>query len=103
MFYICCVLQHLFAHHYERHISKKLCEARTRQGSLVEKDKLLSVLMNYSIAHASLYIDSAVNLCQEKLKRYAEIGQIQLPVPQYRGFHVRPSTLNFQACVTLWQ
>ena len=83
----------LFAHHYERHINKRLCEARTRQGPLVQADKLLSVLMNYSIANSSLYIDSAVNLCQEKLKRYAEIGQIELPVPQYRGFHVRPSTL----------
>jgi hypothetical protein len=83
----------LFAHHYERHINKQLCEARMRQGPLVQADKLLSVLMNYSIAHTSLYIDCAVNLCQEKLKRYAEIGQIELPVPQYRGFHVRPSTL----------
>ena len=83
----------LFAHHYERHINKRLCEARTRQGPFVKADQLLSILMNYSIAHASLYIDSAVNLCQEKLKRYAEVVQIELPVPQYRGFHVRPSTL----------
>ncbi len=83
----------LFAHHFERHVNKQLCEARMRQGPLVDVEKLLSFLMNYSIAHASLYIDCAVNLCQEKLKRYAEIGQIELPVPQYRGFHVRPSTL----------
>lgn len=27
------------------------------------------------------------------LKRYAEIGRIKAPVPSYRGFHVRPSTL----------
>jgi hypothetical protein len=27
------------------------------------------------------------------LKRYAEIGQIEVPVPRYRGFHIRPSTL----------
>ena len=27
------------------------------------------------------------------LKRYAEVGQIDVPVPPYRGFHVRPSTL----------
>ncbi len=59
----------------------------------MQESKLLSVLMNYSITHASLYIDCAVNLCQEKLKRYAEIGEVELPVPQYRGFHVRPSTL----------
>ena len=83
----------LFAHHYERHITKQLCESRMSEDTLVPETKLLSVLMKYSIANASLYIDCAVNLCQEKLKRYAEIGEIELPVPQYRGFHVRPSTL----------
>ncbi len=83
----------LFAHHYERHIIKQLCECRMQEGPLVQESKLLSVLMNYSIAHASLYIDCAVNLCQEKLKRYAEVGEVELPVPKYRGFHVRPSTL----------
>jgi hypothetical protein len=83
----------LFAHHYERHVKRQLCEARMEEGPLIQPDRLLSVLMNYSIAHASLYIDCAVNLCQEKLRRYAEIVQVELPVPQYRGFHVRPSTL----------
>jgi hypothetical protein len=34
-----------------------------------------------------------VHLCQEKLKQYAEVGKIELPIPQYRGFHVRPATL----------
>ncbi len=27
------------------------------------------------------------------LKRYAEVGRIEVPIPKYRGFHVRPSTL----------
>jgi len=27
------------------------------------------------------------------LKKYAEMGKIKVPVPRYRGFHVRPSTL----------
>jgi hypothetical protein len=27
------------------------------------------------------------------LKRYAEVGQLEVAIPQYRGFHVRPSTL----------
>jgi len=27
------------------------------------------------------------------LKRYAEVDRIEVPVPPYRGFHVRPSTL----------
>lgn len=83
----------LFAHHFERHVNRQRCDARMRQGPLMDVEKLLSFLMKYSIAHASLYIDCAINLCQDKLKQYAVIGEIELPVPQYRGFHVRPSTL----------
>ena len=40
-----------------------------------------------------LYLVCARHLCQDMLKRYAEIGEIEAPVPPYRGFHVRPATL----------
>ncbi len=83
----------LFAHHYERHVKKQTCNSPTRLKPMVKADELLAVLMNYSITHISLFIDCAVYLCQEKLKRYAEVIRIELPIPQYRGFHVRPSTL----------
>ncbi|MFC1781905.1 HPr family phosphocarrier protein, partial [Planctomycetota bacterium] len=83
----------LFAHHYERHLKKQRCTSPTRQAPLLSTEELLSVLMNYSITYTSLFIDCAVQLCQEKLKRYAEVVKIELPIPRYRGFHVRPSTL----------
>jgi hypothetical protein len=51
------------------------------------------VLMNYSITFIDLYIGCSVSLCQEMLKRYAEVGRIEVAIPKYRGFHVRPSTL----------
>ena len=84
----------LFAHHYERHlVNRRLCQSLSRREPVVKSETLLNVLMNYSITHISLYIDSAVQLCQEMLKRYAKVEEIELPIPQYRGFHVRPSTL----------
>ncbi|MHC4426012.1 MAG: HPr family phosphocarrier protein [Planctomycetota bacterium] len=83
----------LFAHHYERHVKKQPCDSQTRQESLVKAEALLDVLMKYSVTHISLYIGCAEHLCHEMLKRYAEVGQIEVPVPPYRGFHVRPSTL----------
>jgi len=83
----------LFVHHYERHVNKRPCDSPYRQWPLVEGKALLEVLMSYSITHISLYIDCAENLCREMLRRYAEVGQIEVPVPPYRGFHVRPSTL----------
>ena len=55
--------------------------------------ELLAILINYPVCYISRYITSARRLCQEMLKRYIEIGRIEVPVPPYRGFHVRPSTL----------
>ena len=83
----------LFAHHYERHINRQFCESRAKEKLLVQEDDIFNTLMEYSIAFISLYIDYTVNLCQEMIKRYAEITQVELPIPPYRGFHVRPSTL----------
>ncbi len=82
-----------FAHYYERHVNKQFCDLAVACRPLVETDALLSKLMNYCIAHIGLYIACAERLCQNMLKRYAEVGEIEVPVPPYRGFHVRPSTL----------
>jgi hypothetical protein len=82
-----------FAHYYERHVNKELCDSPTRFEPLVKAEELLAILMNYSVTHISLYIDCAEHLCHRMLKRYAEVGRIEVPVPPYRGFHVRPSTL----------
>ncbi len=82
-----------FAHYYERHVNKQLCDVLALQEPLVRPDDLIKVLMNYSITYICLYIDCAENLCREMLKRYAEVGRIEVHVPPYRGFHVRPATL----------
>jgi hypothetical protein len=82
-----------FAHYYERHVNKERCNSPSRFEPLVEAEELLQILMNYSITSISLYISCAEHLCQRMLKRYAEVGQIEVSVPPYRGFHVRPSTL----------
>jgi hypothetical protein len=83
----------LFGHHYERHVKRQSCGSPGQQSPLVKADALLDVLMKYSVAHINLYIGCAEQLCHEMLQRYAEIGQIEVGVPPYRGFHVRPSTL----------
>lgn len=83
----------LFAHYYERHLNRRHCTNPSSGGPLVDPDALLSVLMNYSVTFIDLYIGRAVSLCQNMLKRYAEVGRILVPIPTYRGFHVRPSTL----------
>lgn len=60
---------------------------------IVEPDELLHVLIEYAIGYAVRYTTSAKTLCQAMLKRYTEVDQVEVSIPIYRGFHVRPSTL----------
>ncbi len=81
------------AHYFERHIGNLTQIESECCNGLLEPEKLLDWLMNYSVYFAGQYMASAEVLCREMLKRYIEVVQIEVPVPQYRGFHVRPSTL----------
>jgi hypothetical protein len=83
----------MFAHYYERHVSRAPCSYQVSVPAPVPAETVLADMMDYSITFIDQYIGSAVNLCQEILKRYAEVGQIEVPIPKYRGFHVRPSTM----------
>jgi len=83
----------LFAHYYERHICGQLLDASTCVKPLMKPETMLAMLMNYSVIYSTSYIECAQRLCQEMLKRYAQVGRIEVAVPRYRGFHVRPATL----------
>ena len=91
------IIQHLMelaailAHYYERHI---MGYGNARNEALVmDPNKLLTVLVEYAITYAELFMNSAQRLCRNVIKRYTELSSIEVTVPVYRGFHVRPSTL----------
>lgn len=81
-----------FAHYYERHAGPASLHipGATR---LLEPEKLLSILIHYPIMFVGEYLTCAELLCQNMLRRYTENIRIEVRVPPYRGFHVRPSTL----------
>lgn len=80
-----------FIHYHERHGG---CRDRADEiDTLVDDAGLLNHLMQFAITFASYYLGGAQSLCQFMLKRYAEVGRIEVSAPRYRGFHVRPSTL----------
>jgi len=79
-------------HYYERHVESGHSTRRST-AVLVNPADLLHTLMSYSVLFAGVFLDAARTLCQDMLKSYAEIREIELPIPRYRGFHVRPSTL----------
>jgi len=83
----------LLAHYFERHLNARTGDPSLRRKPVIRPARLLDLLMRYSIAQARLYLDSGHGLCQALLRRYAEVVHIEVPVPAYRGFHVRPSTL----------
>lgn len=80
-------------HYYERHLNTHTGDSTLRRKPVIAPKTLLSMLMSYAIAFAGLYLACGRCLCHTMLKHYAEIGRIEVPVPSYRGFHVRPSTL----------
>lgn len=80
-------------HYYERHLNAKTGDSSLRRQPVISTPALLGLLMNYAMAHAGHYLREGRGLCQAMLRRYAEVGKIEAPVPSYRGFHVRPATL----------
>lgn len=82
-----------FAHYFERHVGPTTQQVPQASKRLVEPEALVETLIDYSIRYVSQFLECAEKLCQEMLRRYTEIGTVEVLVPQYRGFHVRPSTL----------
>ncbi len=80
-------------HYYERHLNIDTGDSSLRRKSVIAPQTLLAMLMNYSIAFAGRYLNQGRSLCYTMLKRYAEVGRVIVPVPCYRGLHVRPATL----------
>ncbi|MBK7677111.1 hypothetical protein [Accumulibacter sp.] len=81
------------AHYYERHASPHTADAVLRERPVVDSDATMATLFAYAMAFSSDYLAVGQRLCQDILRRYAESGRLDVPVPSYRGFHVRPSNL----------
>jgi len=82
-----------FAHYYERHVMGNTARLPEGRVPLVDGRQLIDYLMRYSLSFASRFLTAGRELCQKMLKRYAEIGRVEVAGPRYRGFHVRPATL----------
>ena len=77
----------ILTHYYERHLR------RHGEDPVIRGSELLAILIDYILAFSSRFFNAAKELCRDIIHAYAEQATITAPVPQYRGFHVRPSTL----------
>ncbi len=85
-------------HYRERHVVHVMPDYEAvrllaNRPDCIPPEELESVLRDCTLAYAARYVFAGRSLAQQLLRRYAEQGEITVPVPRYRGFHVRPSTL----------
>lgn len=83
----------IFVHFYERHIRPYRQSLFSTQDFPYGQEGFLKLIMGYSLGNSYRFLQMARNICREMLRRYAEIDSIEVPVPRFHGFHVRPSTL----------
>ncbi|MDC7227884.1 MAG: HPr family phosphocarrier protein [Spirochaetales bacterium] len=80
-------------HYYERHMMHIPEQARANTCIPIKTGEILNILVDYYLNYAQQFLTAGKTLCKKVIKRYAEEGTINVSVPIYRGFHVRPSTL----------
>ncbi len=77
-------------HFYERHALRNW---NRKLRTPLSNSELLEIIISYFVKNAVQFISSEQSLCQDILRTYSTQSEIKTPIPNYRGFHVRPSTL----------
>jgi len=78
-------------HYVERHAN--YFSRRWKYKRHIEENQCMTVLMDYFIFYCDKFIVSSQEVCRIVLRQYSIDGSITVNIPNYRGFHVRPSTL----------
>lgn len=82
-----------FSHYYERHIVPRKDSIFFKSLLAMDVDRFLKIIFDFFMYYFELYFNSALELCHNVIDSYAEIEEKDIPIPEYRGFHVRPSSL----------
>lgn len=82
-----------FSHYYERHIVPRQTSIFFKSLLPIEEDRFLEITIDFFMHYFEFYFNTTTELCHKIIDTYAEIGEEEIPVPEYRGFHVRPSSL----------
>jgi len=81
-------------HFYERHESEIRNETvRENIKRIIDKNKILDCIVNYCLFHCYHYLEKGEDLASDLLKRYVLVDSIEVGIPIYMGFHVRPASL----------
>lgn len=80
-------------HYYERHLLGLIAAEEKQFNPPISQQQLLEILFTYSLAFSENYLIAFHGLSQQILRQYADESSLELPIPNHRGFHIRPSTL----------
>lgn len=82
------------AHFYERHESEPRNEkVRIKIEAIISKSHILHCIVNYCLLYCYDHLEKGNSLARSFLKNYVVMSSIEVPIPVYMGFHVRPATL----------
>ena len=81
----------VLVHYIERHTN--YFSRKWKYKRHIDESQCLFVLMDYFINYCDKFIVSSQGVCRTVLRQYSVEGSITVNIPNYRGFHVRPSTL----------
>ncbi|MBD3305876.1 hypothetical protein GF339_05785 [candidate division KSB3 bacterium] len=80
-------------HFHERHErSSRLADIYQRLQEITGTYHILDVMGNYALFYCTKFLQKGKQLSEEAVMDYAQITSKRIPIPIYRGFHVRPST-----------
>lgn len=80
-------------HFYERHEDEiRHGESRKKISELVDKNQILSQIVNFGFHYSRHFIREGAILAAEILRTLIKIEEIELPIPKPLGFHARPCT-----------
>jgi hypothetical protein len=80
----------LLGHFYERHYG--IWQEDHGMDSVVDFAEILRLLRSTLITTHS-YVEASREICHAILRKYTRTAEVAVPIPSYRGFHVRPSAL----------
>ncbi len=80
-------------HFHERHErNSRHIEIYQRLQEVTGTYQILDAMGNYALFFCTKFLQKGKELSEEAVMDYAQITSKRIPIPIYRGFHVRPST-----------
>ena len=83
----------VLVHFHERHErNSRHVEIYQRLQDITGTYQILDAMGNYALFFCTKFLQKGKELSEEAVMDYAQITSKRIPIPIYRGFHVRPST-----------